>query len=82
MCTALNSAQPVANPLISGGEQHSQSGNPPSEKGDEAQLLPPLRNSETAQLQDPKIEDKETRPPPRYSEGHTYRGNAKCLALC
>src|SRR5258707_697090 len=39
------------------------------EKGDEAQLLPPLRNGETAQLQDPKIEEKETRPPPRYNEG-------------
>jgi DNA topoisomerase-3 len=39
------------------------------EKGDEAQLLPALRNRETAQLQDPKIEDKETRPPPRYNEG-------------
>ena len=35
----------------------------------EAQLLPPLRNGETAQLHDPKIEDKETRPPPRYNEG-------------
>src|SRR5207249_3007863 len=39
------------------------------EKGDEAQLLPPLRNGETAQLHNPKIEDKETRPPPRYNEG-------------
>jgi DNA topoisomerase-3 len=29
----------------------------------------PLRNGETAQLQDPKIENKETRPPPRYNEG-------------
>jgi len=28
-------------------------------------LLPPLRNRETAQLQDPKIEDKQTRPPTR-----------------
>jgi DNA topoisomerase-3 len=28
-----------------------------------------LRNGETAQLQDPKMEDKETRPPPRYNEG-------------
>ena len=37
---------------------------PADEKGDEAQLLPPLRNGETAQLYDPKIEDKETRPPP------------------
>src|SRR6478735_6102106 len=42
---------------------------PADEKGDDAQLLPPLRNGETAQLQDPKIENKETRPPPRYNEG-------------
>jgi DNA topoisomerase-3 len=42
---------------------------PADEKGDEAQLLPSLRNGETAQLHDPKIEDKETRPPPRYNEG-------------
>ena len=42
---------------------------PADEKGDEAQLLPHLRNGETAQLHDPKIEDKETRPPPRYNEG-------------
>jgi DNA topoisomerase-3 len=42
---------------------------PADEKGDAAQLLPPLRNGETAHLQDPKIEDKETRPPPRYNEG-------------
>src|ERR1700726_3533211 len=42
---------------------------PADEKGDEVQLLPALRNGETAQLHDPKIEDKETRPPPRYNEG-------------
>jgi DNA topoisomerase-3 len=42
---------------------------PAEEKGDEAQLLPPLHNGETAMLHDPKIEDKETRPPPRYNEG-------------
>ena len=42
---------------------------PAGEKGDETQLLPPLRNGEAAQLHDPKIEDKETRPPPRYNEG-------------
>ena len=42
---------------------------PADKKGDEAQLLPPLRNGETAKLQDPKIEGKETRPPPRYNEG-------------
>jgi DNA topoisomerase III len=33
---------------------------PGDEKGDEAQLLPPLRNGETGQLQNPTIEDKET----------------------
>ena len=42
---------------------------PADEKSDEAQLLPPIRNGETAQLHNPKIEDKETRPPPRYNEG-------------
>src|SRR5262249_3373050 len=42
---------------------------PADEKGDEAQLLPPLHHGETALLQDPKIEDKETRPPPRSNEG-------------
>jgi DNA topoisomerase-3 len=42
---------------------------PADEKGDEAQWLPALRNGETARLRDPKIEDKETRPPPRYNEG-------------
>jgi DNA topoisomerase III len=42
---------------------------PANEKGDEAQLLPALRNGETAQLQNPTIEDKETRPPPGYNEG-------------
>jgi DNA topoisomerase-3 len=42
---------------------------PADEKGDDAQMLPPLRKGETAQLQDPKIEDKETRPPSRYNEG-------------
>ena len=42
---------------------------PAEEKGDEAQLLPALRSGETAALSDPKVEDKETRPPPRYNEG-------------
>jgi DNA topoisomerase III len=42
---------------------------PADEKGDNAQLLPSMRNGETAQLLDPCIEDKETRPPPRYNEG-------------
>src|ERR1700685_3783320 len=38
---------------------------PADEKGDEAQLLPPLRNGETAPLHHPKIDDKETQPAPR-----------------
>ncbi len=42
---------------------------PAEEKGDEAQLLPALRNGETAALSEPLVEDKETRPPPRYNEG-------------
>ena len=42
---------------------------PADEKGDGAQLLPVLRDGEVAQLQNPTIEDKETRPPPRYNEG-------------
>ena len=42
---------------------------PASEQGDSAQLLPSLRNGEPAQLQNPKMENKETRPPPRYNEG-------------
>jgi DNA topoisomerase-3 len=42
---------------------------PADEKGDEAQSLPPLHNGDIVYLQDPKIEDKETRPPPRYNEG-------------
>ena len=42
---------------------------PAEEKGDGAQLLPALRDGEGAKLQAPTIEDKETRPPPRYNEG-------------
>src|SRR5207248_365565 len=42
---------------------------PADEKGGDAQLLPALRNGEITQLEDPTIEDKETRPPPRYNEG-------------
>ena len=42
---------------------------PANEKGEDAQLLPALRDGETAQLENPTIEDKETRPPPRYNEG-------------
>ena len=42
---------------------------PDDETGEAAQPLPRLRDGETARLADPAIEDKETRPPPRYREG-------------
>ncbi len=42
---------------------------PAEERGEDAQLLPSLRPGETARLRDAAVEDKETRPPPRYSEG-------------
>ena len=42
---------------------------PAEEKGEDAQLLPALRHGETAVLRDAAVEDKETRPPPRYNEG-------------
>ena len=42
---------------------------PSDEKGEETQLLPALRDDENAQLENPTIEDKETRPPSRYNEG-------------
>ena len=42
---------------------------PAEEKGEDAQLLPALRHGETATLRDATVEDKETRPPPRYNEG-------------
>ena len=42
---------------------------PDEEKGEAGQALPSLRDGEAARLRDPEIEDKETRPPPRYREG-------------
>jgi DNA topoisomerase-3 len=42
---------------------------PANEKGDEAQTLPKMTNGEPTTLREPKIEAKETRPPPRYNEG-------------
>jgi len=42
---------------------------PADEKGDDAQLLPGMRDGESADLQNPLVEAKETRPPPRYNEG-------------
>lgn len=42
---------------------------PAEEKGADAQLLPMLRQGEPVRLHDAAVEDKETRPPPRYNEG-------------
>jgi len=42
---------------------------PAEEKGEDAQPLPALRHGETARLSAATVEDKETRPPPRYNEG-------------
>ena len=36
---------------------------------DDRQMLPPLRDGEMASLSEPAVEAKETKPPPRYSEG-------------
>jgi DNA topoisomerase III len=55
---------------------------PADEKGDKASLLPPLYNGETAQLQDSKIEDKETRPPTRYNEGTLIEAMQSAWAFC
>ena len=42
---------------------------PAEERGEDAQMLPALRDGEVARLSDVKVEAKETRPPPRYNEG-------------
>ena len=39
------------------------------EDDEDGQMLPSLRNGEPASLSDPKVETKETKPPPRYNEG-------------
>ena len=42
---------------------------PEEEKDAAAQALPVLEDGESARLEEPAVEDKETRPPPRYREG-------------
>ncbi len=42
---------------------------PDEDKGEAAQALPSLRDGEAARLSDPEVEDRQTRPPPRYQEG-------------
>ena len=79
-CVVSNSALPVVSHDL--GWRAAFPTGTADEKGDEAQLLPQLRNGETAQLHDPKIEDKETRPTAALQRRHSDRGDAKCLALC
>jgi len=56
-------------PIDLGWRQAFPDWKPTDEKGGGAQLLPALRDGEVAKLEDPTIEDKETRPPPLYNEG-------------
>ena len=42
---------------------------PKEERGEDAELLPAMRDGEVARLCDAAVEAKETRPPPRYNEG-------------
>ena len=42
---------------------------PAEERGEDAQPLPVLHHGETARVTEAAVEDKETRPPPRYNEG-------------
>jgi DNA topoisomerase-3 len=50
------------------GEEGEGEGGEGEEK-DERQMLPPLRDGEVVGLSEPRLEAKETKPPPRYSEG-------------
>ena len=56
-------------PLESGWRDAFPDWRPDDEKDETAQRLPVLRDGEAARLSDPEIEDKVTRPPPRYREG-------------
>ena len=69
MSMASLSAPPVASPSISAGAQHSLTGSLPTKR---ARRRNCFRRCATARLhncENPTIEDKETRPPPRYNEG-------------
>ena len=56
-------------PLEAGWRDAFPDWQPAEENGEEAQALPVLRDGETTRLRGSEIEDKETRPPPRYKEG-------------
>jgi len=50
------------------GEEAERDGRDGEDK-DDRQMLPPLRDGEMVGLSEPLVETKETKPPPRYSEG-------------
>ncbi len=50
------------------GEEHESDVRDGGED-DERQMLPMLRDRESVNLREPKVEAKETKPPPRYNEG-------------
>jgi DNA topoisomerase III len=52
---------------VFGGEDEGE-GREGDEK-DDPQILPPLQDGEVVGLSEPRVEAKETKPPPRYSEG-------------
>ena len=56
-------------PLEAGWRDAFPDWRPDDEKDEAAQRLPVLRDGEAARLSELEIEDKETRPPPRYREG-------------
>ena len=56
-------------PVEAGWRGASPNWQPEEEKDAAAQALPVLADGEPARLREPAIEDKETRPPPRYREG-------------
>ena len=56
-------------PLETGWRDAFPGWRPDEEKGKAAQRLPVLRDRDAARLSELEIEDKETRPPPRYREG-------------
>ena len=56
-------------PIEIGWRAAFRRGNTLTNGGNEAQLLPPLRDGEKLGLSGPKVETKETKPPPRYNEG-------------
>ena len=50
------------------GEENESDGRDGGED-DERQMLPTLRDGESVNLREPKVEARETKPPPRYNEG-------------